>query len=146
METNSFDPITDISGSELILDDGAWPNFHDAEIHRVLFWRGDIRPDDNVWIGPVVELSLELTAIEKPIIVDLKFSDCDQVKLGSLGHQNALHDLLFTYEARGFNPAGEALPPFIKVTFEQFTDLQFSLRCFSIEVIAVHTVISNTGG
>ena len=43
-----FNPVEDIEDSDFALDNGQWPNFHDAEIHNLSIWRGDVRPDDNV--------------------------------------------------------------------------------------------------
>jgi len=40
----TFDPKAVVENSEFILDNGEWPNFHDAEVHRLNIWRGDIRP------------------------------------------------------------------------------------------------------
>ncbi len=58
-----FDPIKHIENSNLALDNGQWPTFHDAEVHNLNIWRGDVRPEDNVWIGPVVEASFALCNI-----------------------------------------------------------------------------------
>jgi hypothetical protein len=48
----TFDPIEDVENCQQILDYGKWPNFHDAKVHNLRIWRGDVRPEDNVWIGP----------------------------------------------------------------------------------------------
>ncbi len=48
-----FDPIKDIKNSQLIPDNGNWPNFHDAQVDNLNIWQGDVRPDENIWIGPV---------------------------------------------------------------------------------------------
>lgn len=63
-----FDPVNDVEDSQLVLDHEEWPNFHDAEVHNLNIWRGDVRPDDKVWIGPVIEASFELFALERPYI------------------------------------------------------------------------------
>ena len=63
-----FDPIKHIENSELILDGGEWPNFHDSEIHELRLWRGDVRPEDDVWIGPFLEMSFELCALKDPYV------------------------------------------------------------------------------
>ncbi len=86
-----FDPIEDVEDSQLILAHGEWPNFHDAEVHNLNIWRGDIRPDDHVWIGPVIEATFELCALEKPYIVVLKFHDCDSLRMEEFNHQNAIN-------------------------------------------------------
>ena len=102
-----FDPIKDVEDSQLILDHGQWSNFHDAEVHDLKLWRGDVRPEDDVWIGPVIEASFELCALRIPYTVVLKFHDCDSIRLEGFNHQNAVFDLTFKFEARGTLTNGE---------------------------------------
>ncbi len=130
-----FVPIADVEDSQLILDNGEWPNFHDAEVHNLNLWRGDIRPDDNVWIGPVIEVLFELCALEKPYIVVLKFHDCDSIRMEEFNHQNAVYDLTFRYENRGTYPNGKPLPPHISVRFEQAFGVALSFKCFRVQAI-----------
>lgn len=132
---NAFDPVIAVQDSHLILDNGEWPNFHDAEVHRLNMWRGDVRPEDNVWIGPVIEASFELCALREPFIAVLKFHDCDAIRLVDFNHQNAMFDLQFGYEERGENRLGEPLPPFITVRFEQAFGMALSFRCFRVQVL-----------
>jgi len=130
-----FNPIEDVEDSLLILDHGEWPNFHDAEVHNLNVWRGDVRPDDNVWIGPVIEVSFELCALEKPYFVVLKFHDCDSIRMEEFNHQNAVYDLKFKFEARGTYTNGKPLPPNISVSFEQAFGVALSFRCFRVQAI-----------
>lgn len=130
-----FDPIRDVENSEVILDNGEWPNFHDAEVHNLNMWRGDIRPEDNVWIGPVIEVSFELCALKAPYMAVLKFHDCDEIRMEEFNHQNAVYDLNFQYVARGNRPDGVPLTPFISVRFEQAFGVALSFRCFKVEVV-----------
>ena len=131
-----FDPLTQVEDCGLILDDGDWPNFHDAEIHHLNLWRGDVRPDDNVWIGPTIEASFELCALQEPYIAVLRFHDCESICLADFNHQNALYDLRFACEARGTYRNGEPLPPYIAVTFEQAFGARLSFRCFRVQALA----------
>ena len=130
-----FDPLKSVENCHLILDKGEWPNFHDAEVHNLNIWRGDVRPDDNVWIGPVIELSFELCALEKPFIAVLKFHDCESIKMAEFNHQNAVYDLKFKYEARGIYTAGKPLPPYILVSFKQTLGLKLSFSCFRVQAL-----------
>ena len=82
----AFDPIEDIANSQSILDNGEWPNFHDAEVHNLSIWQGDVRPEDDVWIGQAIEASFELCALEKPYMVMLKFHDCDSILMEEFNH------------------------------------------------------------
>ncbi len=130
-----FKPIEDVEDPQLILDNGEWPNFHDAEVHNLNIWRGDVRPDDNVWIGPVIQVSFELCALEKPYIVVLKFHDCDSIKMEEFNHQNAVYDLTFNYETRGTLTNGKPLTPYISVRFEQAFGLALSFKCFRVQAV-----------
>ena len=131
-----FDPINTVEDSHLILDHGNWPNFHDAEVHNLNIWRGDVRPDDDVWIGPVIEVSFELCALEKPYIAILKFHDCESIRLGEFNHQNAVYDLKFKYEARGTYNNGEPLPPWVRVKFEQAFGDALSFKCLRVQAVS----------
>ena len=99
-----FDPIIDVEDRQLILDNGEWPSFNDAEVQHLNIWRGDIRPDDNIWIGPVIEVSFELCALEKPYTAVLKFHNCNSIRMKDFNHQNAVYDLMFEFKSRGTYP------------------------------------------
>ena len=130
-----FNPKEDVEDAKLILDKVEWPNFHDAEVHNLNIWRGDVRPDDNVWIGPVIQVSFELCALEKPNIVVLKFHDCDSIKMEEFNHQNAMYDLTFNYEARGTLTNGKPMTPYISVRFEEAFGLALSFKCFRVRAV-----------
>jgi hypothetical protein len=131
----TFDPLRDVKNSQLILEEGQWPNFHDAEVHELTIWRGDVRPDDGVWIGPVIEASFELCALQYPFTAVLKFHDCDAISLQDFNQQNAVYDLTLGFEARGHYNDGAPLPPFIAVTFEQAFGAALCFRCSRVEVL-----------
>ena len=130
-----FDPIQDVEESQLILDHGEWPNFHDAEVHNLNIWRGDVRPNDNVWIGPVIEASFELCALENPYIVVLKFHDCDSIRMEEFNHQNAVYDLKFKFETRGTDLNGDPLSPHIAVSFEEAFGVALIFKCFRVQAV-----------
>lgn len=130
-----FNPIEDVEDSEFVLDRGKWPNFHDAEIHNLSIWRGDVQPDDDVWIGPVIELTLELCALKNPYMVVLKFHDCESIKLEGFNHQNAVDELSFKIEERGTMTNDEPLTPYIAVNFEQAFGASLSFKCFRVQAI-----------
>lgn len=130
-----FNPIEDVENSDFVLDNGKWPNFHDAEIHNLSIWRGDVQPDDDVWIGPVIEVTIELCALRNPYMVVLKFHDCESIKIEGFNHQNAVYDLNFNFEDRGTQISGEPLTPYITVKFEPAFGSSLSFKCFRIEAI-----------
>lgn len=130
-----FDPIRDIFGSERILVDGAWPNFHDAEVHDLHIWRGDVRPADEVWIGPQLTMTFELCALEFPFLVVLRFHDCEGIRLGDFNNQNAIYELTFDHQDRGNGKQGQPLTPYIWVNFEQAFGMGLSFKCYKVEVL-----------
>lgn len=135
-EPRQFDPLTGVEDSAIILDHGAWPNFHDAEVHNLNIWRGDIRPEDNVWIGPVIEVEFVLCALKEPYIAVLKFHDCDAIRMVDFNHQNAIYDLSFAYKDRGINEkTGTPLPPAISVRFEEAFGVALTFECFRVRAI-----------
>ncbi len=130
-----FNPIEDVEDSDFVIDSGVWPDFHDAEIHNLSIWRGDVQPDDDVWIGPVVEITLELCALKNPYMVVLKFHDCESIKLEGFNHQNAVNDLRFKFEERGTQTNNEPLAPYISVNFEPAFGASLSFKCFRVQAI-----------
>ena len=129
-----FDPVTDVINSQQILDDGQWPNFHDAEVHSLRIDRGDIHPQENIRIGTSIELTLELCALQYPITLTLKFSDCDRIQLTDFNQQNAIYDLDMTFFDRGLLRDGSPMTPGIRVCFKQAFGLALSFDCMRIEV------------
>ena len=138
-----FDPIHDVEDSRLLLEDGAWPNFHEAEVHNLNLGRGDIRPDDHVWIGPVIEASFELCALEKPYIVVLKFHDCDAISMQAFNHQEVVYDLSFKYQERGHLNNGEPMTPYLLVSFVSAFDRLLSFRCFRVQALERREVLNH---
>lgn len=141
-----FDPIEAVEDSHLILEHGDWPNFHDAEVEYLNIWRGDVRPDDNVWIGPVIEASFELCALEKPYIAVLRFHDCEAIRLEEFNHQNAVYDLRFTLEKRGSCTDGSPLSPYISVSFEQAFGVSLSFKCFRVQALERREIGNTANG
>jgi len=46
-----------IQGSEKLTNIfGYWPDFHDAEVLEIYFWRGDVDPDQNRFDFPVFSI------------------------------------------------------------------------------------------
>lgn len=134
----TFDPIVDIENSATILHDGAWPSFHDALVYSLNFWRGDMRPDEDVWVAPTIDASLELAALERPYVVDLRFHDCDDIRMEHFDHNNDIYYLSFSFEDRGHYADGVTpLRPYIRVMFERGRNLQplLKFRCFKVEAV-----------
>ncbi len=132
----TFDPVREIQGSELILEaNGQWPNFHDADVHSINFWRGDIRPDENVWVPPMIDAHLELTALEKPFLAVLRFHGCDGVEMSGFHHCNQIDDLTFSFQERD-SPSDAATPlsQRVRVEFAQGFGVSLRFTCLRVEV------------
>ena len=137
-----FDPTVEVENGSAILDGGLWPIFHDAIVYSLNFWRGDLRPDDDVWVGPTIEASFELAALEFPYIVNLRFHECDEISLENFDHNNDIYDLSFSFKDRGYFADGVTpLPPYICVTFER-GNVQplLKFRCFRVEALGRRSV------
>jgi len=133
-----FDPVHHIEGSSAILEpDGTWPSFYESEVYSFNFWRGDLRPEDDVYISPTIEASIEITRHARPFVVDLKFHDCDSIEMSYFNYQNVIEDLTFCFEERGFYADGVTpLPPYIcvKIGTPKHT-VALTFKCFKIEVV-----------
>ena len=132
-----LDPTTHVENARILLKStGEWPNFHDATVNRILFARGDLRPDDNVWISAWIMIELETLAEENPQRVVLKFHDCDGIRMIDFNHSNDIYDLEFSFEARGFYLDGKTpLPPYIRVRFTPGFGIALDFRCFRVEAL-----------
>jgi len=138
---NETDPKLLVTGSELILDEqGGWPNFHDAEINDFKIWRGDIRPEDGVYIGPQITIEMELCALKDPFSVLFRFEDCENIKMSGFSSQNPIMDLVFGVEERGNLRDGSPMTPYIIVHFQPAWEFELSFKCFRalIERIVDH--------
>ncbi len=132
---NSFNPLEVIENSELILVDGLWPSFHDAEVHHFFYWKGDIRPEENVWDGPDIVLDLELCALANPFFVKLRFLGCSDVKMSANNSDNIMNDLDMRYEERGFFSNGEPLPPHIAIKLKESFGFHLEFKCYGVKVL-----------
>ncbi|MGH1457236.1 MAG: hypothetical protein ACRBDI_10680 [Alphaproteobacteria bacterium] len=132
---SEFNPKEDVKNSELVLVDGDWPSFHDAQVHHYSYWKGDLRPDDDVWVGSQIIIDFELCALEEPFYVKLKFSDCGEVNMSANNPDNSMYDLNMSYEKRGFFTSGKPLPPYIAVELKESFGFHLKFKCMSIDVV-----------
>ncbi len=131
-----FNPVFHVeNSSEILTEKGEWPNFHDAEVMEIVLDKGDMRPDDDSWIGPVIKTKLELVATGKSRVVTLTFHDCDQISIVHFNHANEIYDIEFNFEHRGYFADGKTpLPPYIRVKFIRGFGVSMEFVCFRIEV------------
>lgn len=138
-----FDPQRHVQDCSLIFEaDGTWPSFHDAEVYTVNIWHGDLRPDEDVWIGPQVDVTLGLSGLRAPTpvaVVKLRFIDCDAIELDGFSYGGAtIYEIDFSFEERGFYQDGiTPLPPYIWVAFSfgQGVKPLLKFRCFSVTAL-----------
>lgn len=134
----AVDPRTVVGNFEATLTkDGDWPNFHDAEIIDLHIWRGDVRPDDGVYVFPQITVRVELCALQHPFTTTLKFEDCNSVVMPGFNHQNPIMDLHFGLEERGFLNNGSPMTPYIVVHFKPCWEFGLSFKCFRASVVSV---------
>lgn len=135
---NEIDPRSVVKNHEAILmEDGEWPNFHDAEIIDMYLWRGDVQPEKGQYVFPQITVQMELCALQYPFKVTFKFIDCSSVVLSGFNHQNPIMDLKFGIEERGTMTNGEPMTPYIVVEFVEVWEFDLSFKCFGVEVIKV---------
>ncbi|MEM6906830.1 MAG: hypothetical protein AAF568_13125 [Pseudomonadota bacterium] len=131
-----FDPLTHVENAAEISDEaGLWPNFHDAIINEIHVDRGDIRPEDDVWIGISVTVGLTICAYRDPFAVRLTFFDCSEVHLGNSGQvaEPEIYDLIFRLEPRGyFSDEKTPLPPHICVEFQEGCGIVLQFKYFRV--------------
>ena len=141
---NQFDPLTHVTNYSTICDEaGEWPSFHDANVYTVKIWHGDIRPEDNVLVGPQISVSLGLFETDETTsvtVVKLRFIDCDAIELSGFTYGGAmLYELDFSFEERGYFADGVTpLPPYIWVTFSFGPGVKplLKFRCFAVEALS----------
>ena len=132
-----------IEGSEKLTKIfGYWPTFHDAEVHELNLWRGDVEPDAGQYIFPALSVSLHLWELlnetnERGYLVTrhhtfakLHFHDVDELKMEGFNHQNAIFGLSITREERPEGPS-----PLFVVNFDPAFGMGASFTCGRIEVV-----------
>jgi hypothetical protein len=141
-DSNEID-ISFIEGREKIINIfGYWPTFHDAEIVELHLWRGDVDPELNKYIFPILTVKIHLFEMSektnsdgifdfsKHTLATLRFHDVvDDFKLSGFNHQNAIMALTFTVQKRG------ELKPYLQVEFEPAFGMGAFFKCFRIEVL-----------
>ena len=134
------DPATFVEASKRLTHIfGRWPSFHDAEVIAVDLWRGDICPERNSWVGPVLTAKIQVLEATQvgaqhagdDILATLRFHDVYNLQLLDFNHQNAIIELSLTRE---FPDGGR--PPFCRVCFEQAFGIAASFCCSRVEVAA----------
>ena len=133
-----------IEGSEKLTKRfGYWPSFHDAEVLDVHLWRGDVDPDRQRYVFPVLTAKLhvwELTqetdtrgylVLRHHTLATLRFHGLDEtLKLEGFNQQNAIFELLITQQTRT-----NGTSPYFEVQFVSSYGMGASFTCHRVEVV-----------
>lgn len=139
MTAPPFDPLVHVDNAAAVLIDGRWPNFHDAALDEIRLVAGDIRPDDDVWRGASLEVTLTLWAERAPPRVRMSFRDCSEIRIAVADAQPDIHDLHFAWRPRGMLRDGVTpMTPQIAVRFESHPGYtwcsgEIAFLCFEVE-------------
>lgn len=138
-----FSPLHQIANADRVTVDGHWPRFHDAVLRHISIDIGDVRPDKEMYVFPLVRVTIDLSpqrAGEKWTDpwsrMTLLFEDCENINVAGYSYEPSINRLTFTNEPRGTNlNSTKPLPPYIDATFEGFPTPLLTLRCFKISVV-----------
>ena len=129
----SFDPLREVIDAQAALH-GVWPNFHDAAVLSLTFEHGDVRPAENVFVGPAITARIETRAMQRNLRLTLVFRDCGAIAMTGFDVDNEVLDIGFVREARGFFTDGVTpLPPLVRVAFVPAGAFRLDFTCFAIE-------------
>ena len=125
---------------------GHWPSFHDAEVIELNLWRGDVDPDRQRYVFPVLTLKLHFFELTKETdarghlvtrnhtLATFRFHNLEEdVRLHGFNHLNQLFDLTITRQERDDGPS-----PFLAVEFKQLEPalgLGAAFKCRQAEVL-----------
>jgi hypothetical protein len=128
-----------IEGSKKLTDIfGYWPSFHDAEVIELRFWRGDVEPDANRYVFPVLTVHLhvwEMTnaegflSLRHHTLATLLFHDVNEFRMEGFNHQNAILGLSIIRQERSQGPS-----PVFAVEFDPAYGMGASFICSRVEV------------
>ena len=132
-----------IQGSEKLTGIfGYWPSFHDAEVIDFHFWRGEVEPDEQRYVFPVLTVKLHVWKLtdqtdERGYLVlrhhrltTLRLHDVDEFSMEGFNNQNAIFELFIEQRERSDGPS-----PFFFVEFKPAFGMRASFRCFRVEVV-----------
>ena len=134
-----------VSSEKLTNVFGYWPSFHDAEVLELNFWRGDVEPEVDRYVFPVLKVVLHLwemtdeTSETNPkgflvrrhhTLTTLSFSDVDEFRMEGFNHQNAILGLSIIRQERSQGPS-----PVFAIHFDPAHGMGASFICSRIEVV-----------
>jgi len=122
---------------------GYWPSFHDAEVLEMHLWRGDVHPDREEYVFPVLTVKLylwEMTGetnakgelqLRHHTLATLRFHDLsDDLELTGFNHENAIYGLRIERRQRHSGPS-----PYLAVEMESGFGVGARFTCLGAEVL-----------
>jgi len=121
---------------------GHWPMFHDAEIFEFHLWRGNMDPETQTYILPVLTVKILLMQMTsetdekgcysfiKHTLATLRFHHVEKIEMKDFNYQNAIYELAIERQERVTGPS----PVFI-VQFDSAFGMDAMLECGAIEVL-----------
>lgn len=122
---------------------GGWPSFHDAEVVEVHLWRGDVDPERNRYVFPVLTVKLHLFELTdqtdsrgflvtaRHTLATLRFHDLEaDLELAGFNHENAIFGLTISRQRRDDGPS-----PYLAVEFEPSFGMGARFKCRRAEVV-----------
>ncbi|MEO6848200.1 MAG: Imm50 family immunity protein [Chthoniobacterales bacterium] len=148
-----------IKGSKKLIEVfGYWPSFHDAEIMDIHFSRGEVDPERDRYIFPILTVKLLVSELTREkdakgflfllprlhTLTTLRFHDVNEdFTMDGFNHVNQITELFIAQQARGTFTNGEPLPPYYVVELKRGFGVSASFRCMGVEVLdAVPTLPS----
>ena len=130
-----------IKGSEKLTKVfGYWPSFHDAEVLEITMWRGDVEPERNSYVFPMLTTKIHLWELISEVgkylvlrhhtIATLRFHDVNELHLSGFNHQNAIFGLSIVREEREEGPS-----PVFVIEFEEAFGVAAKFVCTRVEVL-----------
>src|SRR5687768_9690009 len=120
-----------LNAEKLITIYGSWPTFHDAEILNLDLWRGDLQPEKEIYIFPILTAKIHLF-VENPntreTIATLRFTGIENLKLEEFNYQNAILSLEIKEDPNHEYPS-------LHVKIDGAFGLNASFHCSGIEVL-----------
>ncbi len=137
-------PESFVTGSEkLTRVFGHWPSFHDAEVIELHLWRGDVNPDQDRYVFPVLTAKLHLWELTNECdpqgclvqkhhtIATLRFHGVEEdLRLVGFNHQNAIFGLTIERQERDNGPS-----PFCTAEFQASFGMGATFKCATVEVV-----------
>jgi hypothetical protein len=139
-----FEPESLVENSEKLTSIfGYWPSFHDAAVMELHLWRGDLDPDRDRYVFPVLTVKLHLWELTKETdarghllrrnhtLTTLRFHHLEEdMKLNGFSYLNELFELTITRQERDDGPS-----PFLAVEFKPSLGVGAAFNCRRAELL-----------